>query len=255
MHSDDSWFVTPGYLLTERVSIELIGCGGTGSAMLDELFRMDSLLQKLGHPGLAVRAWDGDEVQPANIGRQRFWPADVGLNKAELLISRYNGFGGTEWYAVGQHLDEEICRRLSPHLMISCVDDPQVRVMIGEQGKAGGREDTLWLDTGNDHDSGQVILGHWAGRDAVQQGLPNVLDLYPGLRQQHRDARPSCSTEEAVARQDFGINQRVAAEASGLVWRMLRHGGIERHGAFIYQAEGEVLPLRIGERYWQSFAA
>ena len=240
--------------MTDVVRIELIGCGGTGSAMLDELFRMHSLLVGLGHPGLVVRAWDGDEVQPANIGRQRFWPADVGLNKAELLISRYNGFGGTAWHGIGQHLEEEHCRRLRSELIISCVDDPQVRVMIGEQGKTV-QTDALWLDTGNDHDSGQVILGHWAGREAVEGGLPNVLDLYPGLRHQRRDARPSCSAEEAVNRQDFGINQRVAAEASGLLWRMLRHGGIERHGAFIYQAEGEVIPLKIGEQYWQSFAA
>ncbi len=223
--------------------------------MLDELFRMHYLLTRLGHPGLMVRAWDADQVQSANVGRQRFWPADVGWNKAELLIARYNGFGGTPWRAVPEHLGAEVCAGLRCHLIISCVDDPQVRVMIGEQGAVANRGETLWLDTGNDHDSGQVILGHWQGREAVEGGLPNVLDLYPGLRAQHREERQSCSTEEAISRQDFGINQRVAAEASGLLWRMLRHGGIERNGAFIYQSEGEVLPLRIGEQYWSSFAA
>jgi PRTRC genetic system ThiF family protein len=246
----------PASWLTSAVEIELIGCGGTGSAMLDELFRMHSLLTRLDHPGVKVRAWDGETVQPANVGRQRFWPADVGWNKAALLVSRYNSFGGVEWVAKDRALDEESCERLSPDVLISCVDDPAVRVMIGRTGrKACRNRESLWLDSGNDHDSGQVILGHWAGRKIVEDRLPNVLDLYPSLVNQRADRRASCSTEEAIGRQDFGINQRVAGEASGLLWRLLRYGSLDRHGAFIYQARGEVLPLMIGERYWQSFAA
>lgn len=254
MHSEVERLATPAAWLTRAVRIELVGCGGTGSAMLDELFRMHWLLTRIDHPGLIVRAWDGDEVQSANVGRQRFWPADVGWNKAELLVARYNGFGGTAWKAVPEHLSEDRCRQLHTDIIISCVDDPQVRVMIGEAGKAArGLEECLWLDTGNDLDSGQVILGHWMGRENVAGGLPNVLDLYPGLRQQRADGRASCSAEQSLSRQDFGINQRVASEASGLMWRLLRHGGLDRHGAFIYQAEGEVLPLRIGVEYWKSF--
>ncbi|HRQ66653.1 MAG TPA: PRTRC system ThiF family protein [Xanthomonadaceae bacterium] len=246
----------PSGWLTRPVEVELIGCGGTGSAMLDELFRMHSLLTRLDHPGLIVRAWDGDTVQPANVGRQRFWPADVGWNKAELLVSRFNSFGGTAWTSEARALDADACARLRPDILISCVDDPAVRVMIGRTGRKECRDpDCLWLDTGNDHDSGQVILGHWAGPEYVRDRLPNVLDLYPGLVKQRADQRASCSTEEAIGRQDFGINQRVAAEASGLLWRLMRHGSLERHGAFIYQAKGEVLPLLIGEQYWQSFAA
>lgn len=248
--------VTPSGWLDRVVEVELIGCGGTGSAMLDELFRMHSLLTRLDHPGLMVRAWDGDTVQPANVGRQRFWPADVGWNKAELLIARYNSFGGTAWASEARALDVEACQRLQPDLLVSCVDDPAVRVMIGETGRQVCHDpDCLWLDTGNDQDSGQVILGHWGGVKNVQERLPNVLDLYPGLVDQRADRRASCSAEDAIGRQDFGINQRVAAEASGLLWRLMRHGSLDRHGAFIYQAQGEVLPLPIGERYWQSFAA
>ena len=83
--------------------------------------------------------------------------------------------------------------------------------------------------------------------------LPNVFDLYPGLKGQTNEAQPSCSTDEAVRRQEFGINQKVAGEASGLHWQLMRHGGLDRHGAFVYQASGEVMPLEISRDVWRSF--
>ena len=131
--------------------------------------------------------------------------------------------------------------------------------MVGEMGRKSGAREALWIDTGNDANSGQVIMGHWGGRNMRVKGietvLPNVLDLYPGLKQQKGDEQASCSVEEAIDRQDFGINQRVAAEASGLLWRLIRYGKVDRHGSFIYQDRGEVLPLYIDDEQWQSFAA
>lgn len=251
-----SVFNAPADWVSEEISIELIGCGGTGSSMLDELFRLHSLMVRLGHPGLNVRVWDGDTVSEANVGRQRFWPADVGWNKAELLTTRYNNFGETNWEWRSEMLTREACQKIRADLVVSCVDCPQVRVMIGEVGRDSNVDpSTLWIDLGNDSNSGQVILGHWAGRKNVKGGLPNVLDLYPDLKSQRVDRRASCSTEEAVQRQEFGINQRVAAEASGLLWALLRHGKLDRHGSFVYQSTGEVLPLVISEEQWASFEA
>lgn len=250
-------FQTPGHWSSSIVEVELIGCGGTGSAMLDELFRLHSLLVRLDHPGLAVRAWDGDCVSEANIGRQRFWSCDVGWNKSELLINRYNGFGETNWAYVDRMLTADDCGRLRPDLLITCVDSAMTRVMVGDAGRARDRSSTLWLDTGNDQNSGQVILGHWSGysndKAAGEITLPNILDLYPSLRDQDAARRPSCSTEEAVQRQAFGINQRVAVEASGLLWQLLRHGELRRHGSYVYQDAGETLPMPIDPAAWASF--
>lgn len=247
-------FNAPTEWATDVVKITLVGCGGTGSSMLDELFRMHMLLLRLDHPGLFVEAWDPDEVSEANIGRQRFWPADVGYNKAELLVNRYNSFGGTNWKAKGEMFSHQMCGALTSDVLLTCVDRPEVRAAIGKAGaKFGKRSSCLWLDTGNDDSSGQVILGHLAGRKSRKDALPNVFDLYPSLANQKSSARPSCSTEEALRRQDFGINQRVAGEASGLLWQLLRHGKLNRHGSYVYQEHGEVLPLPIGEEAWQAF--
>lgn len=249
----------PSDWIDSEIRVAVIGCGGTGSSMLDELFRMHSLLVRIEHPGLSVTAWDGDSVSEANVGRQRFWPCDVGWNKAELLINRYNGFGETDWRYEDRMLDAASTARLRPDVLITCVDSPEVRVMVGEVGRERATADTLWIDTGNDANSGQVVMGHWGGRDVserrVDLRLPNVLDLYPGLKGQTADDQPSCSVAAAIEKQDFGINQRVAAEASGLLWRLIRYGEIDRHGSFIYQATGEVMPLHIDEVQWRSFAA
>jgi len=249
----------PSDWIDSEIRVEVIGCGGTGSSMLDELFRMHSLLVRLDHPGLSVRAWDGDTVSEANVGRQRFWPCDVGWNKAQLLINRYNGFGETDWRYEDRMLDTTSAARLRPDVLITCVDSPAVRVMVGEIGREKGPSGALWIDTGNDANSGQVIMGHWGGSDAskrrVDLRLPNVLDLYPNLTGQEGNDQPSCSVAAAIERQDFGINQRVAAEASGLLWRLIRYGETDRHGSFIYQESGEVLPLYIDDDQWRSFAA
>lgn len=251
-------FIIPAHWSSEVIRIELVGCGGTGSSMLDELFRMHCLLTRLEHPGLSVRVWDGDRVSPANVGRQRFWPCDIGWNKAKIAVTRYNSFGDTNWQFVDAMLDDDACRRLRPDALVTCVDSPEARVMIGDIGREQGR-DSLWLDTGNDSNSGQVILGHWGGSklsgDDIPVVLPNVLDLYPSLRDQKGDSRESCSTEDALNRQDFGINQRVAAEGSGLLWQLIRYGQADRHGSFIYQSTGDVMPLEINDKQWRSFAA
>lgn len=53
-----------------RVTVDVIGCGGTGSHILTGLARINMALAGLEHPGLQVRAWDPDEVSEHNIGRQ-----------------------------------------------------------------------------------------------------------------------------------------------------------------------------------------
>lgn len=53
--------------------IQMMGCGGIGGSILDNLVR-----KGCGH----VEVYDGDDVELGNLGRQKFFPADVGKNKA-----------------------------------------------------------------------------------------------------------------------------------------------------------------------------
>src|ERR1700748_3754425 len=81
------------------VTINLIGAGGTGSQLLTALARMNHALTALGHAGIFVRVFDNDLVDTANLGRQLFTTAELGLYKSVALINRINRFFGTNWKA------------------------------------------------------------------------------------------------------------------------------------------------------------
>lgn len=259
----------PPSWLSRRINIVLIGCGGTGSEMLDELFRIHSLLVALDGEGLHVTAFDPDSVSQANIGRQRFWPCDTGFPKAEVLISRVNSFGGADWDYVNEAYDVEQHSNIEFDLLITCVDTPAIRADIGKYFQKssslnteevddidfddfGSSSSRFWLDCGNDESSGNVILGHleWNGRD---QKLPNVFDLYPVLASMQNSDQPSCSTAAALAKQDYGVNRSVAREGANILWQFLRHGTLSHHGSYIDIKSGTVIPLRIDTSVWETF--
>lgn len=243
-------FILPDTWIDRRISVALIGVGGTGSEMIDELYRIHSLITMLGGDGISVTAYDPDKVSRANIGRQRFWPSDVGLFKAEILVNRLNSFGGVRWRYVNSVFDCELVSNYD--LIITCVDTPIARAQIGKSGKSAEMaKDVLWLDCGNDHNSGNVILGHYSHQN--EQRLPNVFDLYPVLATMASDRTDSCSTEEALTKQDYGINRSIAREGANLIWQLLRHGVLSHHGSYIEIGEGRVTPLPIDDKGWEMY--
>ena len=84
VHYTDSYLMNPQH----PVTVNIIGAGGTGSQVLTCMARLDVTLRALGHPGLFVTLYDPDIVTEANIGRQFFGPMDLGLNKAQCLVTR-----------------------------------------------------------------------------------------------------------------------------------------------------------------------
>lgn len=249
----------PNSWLLDRVNIALIGCGGTGSEMFDELYRIHTLLTALGGEGIKVTAYDPSLVTAANIGRQRFWGADVGYPKSEVLVNRVNNFGGVNWRFSTESIT---CADSLRHydLIITCVDTPGIRAVIGEHACRARTEDRglykeqLWLDCGNDNHSGNVILGHIK---PTKEGLtlPNVYDLYPVLNEMDNTDIASCSTQEALLKQDYGINRSIAREAANILWQLFRHGSINHHGSYINIKAGTVSPLKIDPTVWALFAA
>ena len=104
---------------TNPVKINLVGVGGGGSLVLSGLVRLHLAMKSLGHPyGLDVEVWDPDRVSPANIGRQLFAASEVGLNKAEALVNRYNLGLALNWKA---HAERYRFTRTFD-ILIACVD-------------------------------------------------------------------------------------------------------------------------------------
>lgn len=230
----------PFHLVNRPVEIVVVGAGGTGSALLTELFQMSYLLEKVsqGQVRLNVTVYDDDAVSYANIGRQNFFPCDVGLNKATVLVSRFNAYGNTKWEAKE--------KRFLPHMLkhqtdiiITCTDSAQFRGALGRHFESE-KGTWLWIDTGNCSSTGQVIMGH-LGSD--NKTLLNVYDYYPQLCEMQDNNTDSCSHEEALAKQDYGVNKQVAISAASLLWQLLRHGKVDSQGCLIDVRKGSVDPI------------
>lgn len=248
--------VLPAFI-TKEVNVELAGCGGNGAQMLTALARLDRAIKALGHAGLKVRAWDPDQISEANVGRQLFYPGEVGRNKAVALVNRINAGFGLAWEAESKRFASDIQRNQEGTLAISCVDSAPARVEIGRQLERANDYYTpaYWLDLGNRANDGQVILGQ-VGRDTRHQPLlPTVLDLYPELKTTTLpdDDAPSCSLAEALERQSLFINDGVVALAKQILWLMFRTGQLEWHGAFINLLSGHATPLPVDPKAWARF--
>ena len=69
-------------LLRRRVRVLVVGCGGTGSAVVGGLPFLHQALIAWGHPeGLHVTVMDGDVISPTNCVRQPFSRCEVGHPK------------------------------------------------------------------------------------------------------------------------------------------------------------------------------
>lgn len=235
---------TYDYLLAPRhpITVHLIGAGGTGSQVLSALSRMDVSLRALGHPGLFVSLIDPDTVSEANMGRQLFSEAEVGLNKAVALITRVNRFFGLDWRAVPERYDRGVfaSTALEPaNFTISCTDTVASRLDIGHTlsrtkcsfQHCDYRTPMYWMDWGNGRTTGQVVLGSLrrVAQPRTKQfktigRLPTIAETEDLTQIRDEDSGPSCSMAEALAKQDLFINSALVAPACSLLWKMIRTG-------------------------------
>lgn len=249
-----SKFLIPSHWVMKNINILVVGAGGTGSIVLSMLAQMDYNLSKLsdGITRLNVLVADGDDVSSSNIGRQAFYSSDIGMNKAEVLTTRFNQFMNTNWSWSTDFVAPEDIEEHEFDVIISCVDSAKFRYELGNHFKDTDNS-SLWIDCGNSVSTGQILLGHLGGYPDEDK-LPNIFDLYGSALESMED-RPedSCGHESALSAQDFGINHAIAMQATNLLWQLIRHGSIDVHGAFVDLKSSTVNPINIDPNVWASF--
>ena len=243
-------------LLEEVVDIDVIGAGGSGSQVINGLARLHLALLAWGHPGgLRVTLWDDDVVSEANVGRQAFYPCDIGAYKAPTLINRINLGFGLDWSSEVARIDEG--SKLRSEIVIGCVDNRKARKAILAGATTGKAH--YWLDLGNRLDTGQVVLGEVSPDTAQkrkQVRLPHAADLMPELVNpvlDESDDVPSCSLADALEKQSLFINSTMALTACTLLADLFRHGRICNHGGFVNLKTGRTTPLQVNEEAWKRF--
>lgn len=239
---------TANYLINPRhkVTVDLIGAGGTGSQMLQSLARIDYALYRLGHPGLKVRVWDNDTVTEANVGRQLFSPSDIGLPKSEVLVSRINAFYGLNWEALTAFYPSD---DINPYnVTITAVDNVKTRLDVGrflkeKRQESGGYDENrpyYWLDFGNMTDRGQAVLGT-VGKVSQPDSekfetvarLKTVTQLFDLTKIKEEDSGPSCSLAEALSKQDLFVNSALCQMGSALLWKLFKEGCVTVNGLYL----------------------
>lgn len=242
----------PCGLLNRTIEIVMVGAGGTGSALLPRLMQLHQAMLALGHPhGIHVTVYDDDHVSHANIGRQAFFPCDVGQRKATVLVNRLNMCWGTAWSAVPTRVDDSTAFKAD--IVIGCVDTRKARLAITKAVRA---DVCYYIDSGNSENTGQVVLGElckgeWT-RDAIR--LPTANDLFPEMFDPTLDAtddKPSCSLPEALAKQSLVINMAMATEIFNLLWMLLRTGTLKYSGKFVNLETGTSVPIKMDTKTWE----
>lgn len=235
-HNTYSYILNPPH----KITVALIGCGGTGSQVLSILARMDLALQALGHLGLHVTVFDNDTVSDANIGRQLFSASEIGLHKSVALVNRINRFYGNQWHAETKAFNDKTVNR-NFNIYITCVDDFNTRLKIASLIKHTTKQNHehaqyYWLDFGNTNHAGQAILGTLnAGPDKKEHTpLPTFIEFAKNYKPPRKTKNtPSCSLAEALEKQDLLINSTLANAGMQLLWRLFRHGRTPYRGVIL----------------------
>jgi PRTRC genetic system ThiF family protein len=237
----------------------LIGCGGNGSAVLFGLPYLHHALIAWGFTdGLQVTVMDADTVSPTNCVRQPFGAADIGQNKATILINRINLFHQLAWHSdeiffsqgaqnnTGSSYDNTV------DFVISCVDTRAARRAMHEAFNnvmGPWRSVRYWLDIGNNASNGQFVLGqplNCVNRRSKTR-LRTVTELFPSIMDTSlgEGPLPSCSAAEALERQEPFVNNVLATSALSMITRLMRYGQIYHQGAFYNAESGRSAPISI----------
>lgn len=249
-------------LLERQVRVLVVGCGGTGSAVVAGLPYLHQSLVAWGHPaGLHVTVMDGDAISPFNCIRQPFARSEIGHNKAVVLVNRLNLFWGLKWETLPAHLKpgDSISRNYSgddlrAHIVIGCVDTRAARAAIRD-AVSNWSTTSYILDLGNGPDTGQFILGEPLNERNRRSRLRlrTASELFPEICDPalDDDNEPSCSAVAALERQGPFINSTLAQHALALLARLFRYGEISYHGGFINLATGAASVIRIDPLCWK----
>lgn len=219
-----------------RRSLVIAGLGGTGAKVAA---RVGSLLYAMKENGISIPSEvllvDPDIVEERNVGRQVFLHGDVGEYKSVAVMRYLNSAFGLSTSAV----TAPVSRRwlYNAGMILGCVDNAAARRVIHEYMMEFSRPSCLWIDAGNDRESGQVALGDNDKLPVVprkRRGMPiyNAECRYipipslllPDLIEDAvADAQPAASCADLVLRweQDLLINDWVALVMAQYVKKFL----------------------------------
>ena len=213
-----------------RVTVTVVGCGGTGSYLVQRLVRLAGHARQM-NVEVKLTLVDPDMVEPKNLWRQLFVESEVGQPKARALATRYSrAFGLPVRFFVEKVGANNL--RIEPrtlNVVVGCVDNAKARQVIDkivrqEKGRL------WWLDCGNGDQHGQVVIGN-LDMDTAEisplgycSGLPLPSVRLPELveRERKRGRRGRACADDALENiQGLMVNETVASFAAHYLYRLI----------------------------------
>jgi PRTRC genetic system ThiF family protein len=229
----------------DRPKLVIVGCGGTGSLVAEGLCRL------LINSDLTLMLVDFDRVEPHNLLRQNFFAGEMGKFKSQALAERLSRqYGRKIGYSVMPYehdmfdvpMGAGMYHKTMSLIIIGCVDTAEARRSIADS--MNKNFNNWWLDAGNGHHSGQVLLGNTGQPDGLKESfdiashtvsklpLPSVqlpaLLIPPVEKTRPRDCAEAIEDDE----QSPTINQAMAMLVVDFVYRLLS-GTLTNMGAYI----------------------
>lgn len=145
----------------QKTSLIMVGVGGTGGYVLQQVARLLYALREQGKSIPSVLLIDGDIVEEKNLLRQYFLPQDLKRNKAEVLAGRYGQAYGLDIAAYPQYLNADtkfselidmVTPRVAYHqeavpIVVGCVDNAPTRKILHDECKQ--LKHVVYIDSGN----------------------------------------------------------------------------------------------------------
>ena len=194
---------------------------------------------------------DFDRVEPHNLLRQNFFAGEVGKPKSQALAERLSRqYGRKIGYSVMPYerdmfdtpMGAGMYHKAMSLIIIGCVDTAEARRSIADSMSSNWNN--WWLDAGNGHHSGQVLLGNTGKPDEMKESfnseshmvtklpLPSLqlpaLLIPPVEKTRPRDCAEAIANDE----QSPTINQAMAMLVVDFMYRLLM-GTLTNMGAYI----------------------
>ena len=211
----------------------------------------EGLCRLLINSDLTLMLVDFDRVEPHNLLRQNFFAGEVGKFKSQALAERLSRqYGRKIVYSVMPYerdmFDEPMgagmYHKAMSLIIIGCVDTAEARKSIADSMNANFNN--WWLDAGNGHHSGQVLLGNTMDIGHLKEAFDSITHSVsklplPSLQlpallipQVEKTVPRDCAEAVEDNEQSPTINQAMAMLVVDFIYRLLS-GTLTNMGAYI----------------------
>ena len=223
-------------LSTSRpVKIVIIGAGGTGGYVIPHLYRIAYASERRCRVIIA----DGDIVERKTLIRQNFAECDIGENKAEVMASRYSEVFGIETEYIPDFIEseEQLIEMLEVKnkymytkdsmpvaILIGAVDNNRSRVMCNNVFNK--LDDIIYIDSGNEEFSGQVVCGVKRKGKVISKPVARV---YPDILvdTEKFPSELSCAERSVSAPQSIAANVFASTAVVSMLYYLLIEGELK----------------------------